>query len=81
MNKRRLHLVVFYPTLYYKVTVFCILQGIVVILEDNYPGDMSGYLLGVYTGSRIDSSTDANVGIKLLGENGESRVKFITLYY
>lgn len=35
---------------------------------------MSGYLLGVYTGSRIDSSTDANVGIKLVGENGESRV-------
>lgn len=46
-------------------------------MEDNYPGEKFGYLLGVYTGSRINSSTDANVGVKLLGENQDSRVYLI----
>lgn len=50
-------------------------------MEDNYPGEKFGYLLGVYTGSRINSSTDANVGVKLMGENGDSRVYFIIKYY
>lgn len=61
--------------------IFFIFQGVVIILEDNYPGEQFGYLLGVYTGSRINSSTDANVGVKLMGENGDSRVYFIIKYY
>lgn len=51
-----------------------VFQGLVTILEDNYPGEKFGYLIGVYTGSRINSSTDAHVGIKLMGEYGNSRV-------
>uniref|UniRef100_A0A1B6DV80 PLAT domain-containing protein n=1 Tax=Clastoptera arizonana TaxID=38151 RepID=A0A1B6DV80_9HEMI len=52
-------------------------QHIVTILEDNFPQDKFGYLLTVYTGARIQSGTDANVGIKLIGTNKTSRTHIL----
>lgn len=44
-----------------------------IVLEDNDERDTCGYLVGVFTGSRIRAGTTSNVGIMLLGEEGMSR--------
>lgn len=44
-----------------------------IVLEDNDSRDTCGYLVGVFTGSRIRAGTSSNVRIMLLGEEGMSR--------
>lgn len=50
------------------------LQRYVVVLDDNFPGEEWPYLITVFTGVWIGSSTDSNVSIRLYGNKGMSRV-------
>lgn len=49
----------------------------VIVLEDNFPGEEWPYLVGVYTGTRPWSGTDANIGIQLFGLLADSRTHIL----
>lgn len=51
-----------------------VVQGRIIILDDNYVGEDEVYLVTVYTGHRLGSGTTANVCIELNGTVGNSRV-------
>lgn len=50
------------------------LQGEIIILQDNYPGEDEVYLVTVYTGHYSAAGTTANVCIQLHGDVSSSRV-------
>lgn len=52
------------------------LQGEIIILHDNYPGEDEVYLITVYTGNSLEAGTTANVCIQLHGNMGSSRVNY-----
>lgn len=51
-----------------------LLQGKIIILNDNYPGEDEVYYVTVYTGNMPESGTTANVCIRLHGKLSASRV-------
>lgn len=55
------------------------LQREVIILDDNFPEDQYPYLLAVYTSSRFNSGTTANVGLRISGSLRSSRVSILML--
>ncbi|XP_051236275.1 polycystic kidney disease protein 1-like 2 [Dicentrarchus labrax] len=48
------------------------------LLEDNHPGALYNYLIGVQTGHRKNAGTSANVTVKLTGSEGESDTQNLT---
>lgn len=67
-----------YIIIYFSYFFFCVLfytlQGEIIILHDNYPGEDEVYLITVYTGNSFEAGTTANVCIQLHGNMGTSRV-------
>lgn len=63
------------PWLTTKASVIsCLLQGKVVVLEDNFPEDEYPYMVAVHTSARFNAGTTAHVGIKIMGKEANSRV-------
>lgn len=44
------------------------------ILNDNYPGDKWPYLVTVFTGAKLFSRCESNVGVQIHGQLSSSRV-------
>uniref|UniRef100_A0A1B6CIR1 PLAT domain-containing protein n=1 Tax=Clastoptera arizonana TaxID=38151 RepID=A0A1B6CIR1_9HEMI len=53
------------------------MEGFVTLLRDNYPGEEHGYLVAVFTGPQFLAGTEANVGIRLIGEKNTSRAHIL----
>lgn len=49
----------------------------VIVLQDNFPGELYSYLVVVFTAFSIGSGTTSNVGIRLIGSNGPSRAHIL----
>lgn len=57
-----------------------LVQGKIIVLQDNYPREDEVYLVTIYTGYSAEAGTTANVCIQLCGNINNSRVNLMFIF-